>query len=127
MSAEAIARKAHLAPGTAEWEAERNKVIGFNHVRRSPEDKEADERTRSNQAPRWRRRLRYKFHNSTRGRLVCILLVCCAMSAVSLGILWSVGEVIAGLAVAGSALGLGLLACGTTEVLVRCPKLTEGA
>lgn len=135
MSTDAIARvkqqkqkdpQSDPTPGTAEWEAQQHKVLGFNHVRRSPQDIEVDRAVRARQGPRWRRRLRYRCVNSRRMRQACIWVVCLTAALLAMCLLWTLGEMIAGLAVAGSFLLIALVACTGTEILVGCPKLTEG-
>lgn len=77
------------------------------------------------QAPRWQRRMRYRLVNSRRMRFTGLMIMLfLGMSA--LFILWFHGEPVAGIAVAASAIGASILLCFSLEILIHCPKLTEG-
>lgn len=115
-----------LVPGTAAWEAHQIKTIGVTHVRRTPKDIEEDRLARARHKPRWRRRLRYKFVNSRRMRQALIWIVCLTVGLLAMGILWSVGEAIAGFAVVAAFALMAFAMCTGVEILVGCPKLTEG-
>ena len=101
------------------------RVIGHNHVRRTERDRTMDRIHRLQQVPRWQRRMRYRLVTSRRMRLICFLILIC-MGLTALLIMWFHDEPVAGMAVLAVTLGASVLGCFALEILIHCPKLTEG-
>lgn len=101
-------------------------VLGHNHVRRRPEEVEAERAHLRRVAPRWRRTWHYRFRNSARIRLLCILLPCVAGASTAAALFWHLEEEIAGIAVALVVFLAGLTMFVSTEIMIRCPNLTKG-
>lgn len=102
------------------------RVLGANHVRRSPKDIAAEQAHRQRVQPRWQRTLHYRIRRSGRIRLLCILLPCIAGAATGLGFFWHLGEEMAGIAVSIVILFAGISLFVSTEIMIRCPHLTKG-
>lgn len=107
-------------------EAERTRVIGYNHIRLTPDDIRASQARRARRPSKWSRNLRYTLQGrmitSTRARFFFIWIICFAFSSFSLGLLWALGELIAGIAVASVFVALGCSLCGAAEFMIRCPR-----
>ena len=101
-------------------------VLGHNHVRRRPDEIEAERAHRRVRPPRWRRTWHYRLRNSARVRLLCILLPSLMAAGTALGLFWHLEEEIAGIAVAAVVLLGGISAFISTEIMIRCPNLTKG-
>jgi hypothetical protein len=95
------------------------------YVLRSQKDKEREREVRRRLPPRWRKRYRWRLHNDRKLRWLCICLMCSTTSLVSLITLWSLGELIAALAVAGTIILLGFGVCLGIELVIHCPNAFE--
>lgn len=107
-------------------EEERTKVLGHNYIRLTPDDIRDSQARRARGTSKWSRNLRYTLQGrmitSTRARFFFIWIVCFAFSSFSLGLLWALGELIAGIAVASVFVALGCGLCGAAEFMIRCPR-----
>ena len=107
-------------------EEERTKVLGYNHIRLTPADIRDSQARRAHRTSKWSRNLRYTLQGrmitSTRARFFFIWIICFAFSSFSLGLLWALGELIAGIAVASVFVALGCGLCGAAEFMIRCPR-----
>lgn len=101
------------------------RVIGHNHIRRTPRDRAMDRMHMLQQAPRWQRRMRYRLVTSRRTRFTCLLFLAC-LGVLALFVLWFHGEPVAGIAVVAVTIGASVIGCFALEILIHCPKLTEG-
>lgn len=108
----------------------RNEVLGYNHVRRTSKDLEEEEMhrrrgSRRRPVPRWQKKFRWRLRNDRKARWFCIGIMCSTMALASMVALWSLGELIAALAVSGTVMFLGFGACIGAEIIVRCPNAVE--
>lgn len=109
----------------------KDRVIGHNHVRRTERDIAQDEALRQRlPQPRWQKHLRkkaaqYRFVNSRRMRLGCFLFFV-VLGVVAALLLWIFDEGRPGLFVGMAMFLFSLILFWVLEILIKCPKLTEG-
>lgn len=101
------------------------RVIGHDYCRRTDRDVAAEQYLRPKPVPRWQKNLSYRFSNTPRIRwmIFMLFLILACMSAVGL---WMFDEARAGAFVSMAFLLLGGVFLCTAEIIVKCPKLTEG-
>lgn len=112
----------------ADTEQKRNAVIGRTHLRRTSKDIEQEQYIRGGariSTPRWQKKFRWQLRNDRRSRWFCMALSCFVASIIALILLWSLGELIAAIAVAGTITLIGFSVCLVAEVVILCPNAAQ--
>lgn len=100
-------------------------VLGYNHVRRTEQDKQVTRELLRKRPSKWRKHMQYRIANNPRVRYMCLLMVFAASLILFLG-LWIFDETKVGFAVSISMVGSAIALFWVIEILIRCPKLAEG-